>query len=60
VNLARKAGVHPALALDRANLKFSRRFQAIEKLASERGIAVSEAGLAVLDSLWDEIKKSET
>lgn len=59
VNLARKAGVHPALALDRANGKFERRFQGIEKLAAERGINVPEAGLAVLDSLWDEVKRSE-
>ena len=60
VNLARKAGVHPALALDRANKKFERRFQAIERLARERDIVVAEAGLAVLDSLWDEVKTSET
>ena len=30
VNLCRKVGVHASLALDRANAKFSRRFQAIE------------------------------
>jgi MazG family protein len=59
VNLARKAGVHPALALDRANKKFERRFQGIERLASERGIKVADAGLAVLDSLWDEVKARE-
>jgi ATP diphosphatase len=59
VNLARKAGVHPALALDRANRKFERRFQAIEKLAAERAIPVATAGLAVLDSLWDEVKRDE-
>ena len=59
VNLARKAKVHPALALDRANLKFSRRFAAIEAIAAERGIAVADAGLEVLDSLWDEVKRSE-
>lgn len=59
VNLARKAGVHPALALDRANRKFERRFQGIEKLAAERGIKVAEAGLSVLDALWDEVKASE-
>src|SRR5213593_2716 len=45
VNLARKAGVHPALALDRANQKFERRFAGIERLARERGISVSDAGL---------------
>jgi MazG family protein len=60
VNLARKAGVHPALALDRANAKFARRFQAIERLASERGIKVADAGLPVLDALWDEVKQRET
>jgi MazG family protein len=60
VNLARKAGVHPALALDRANAKFARRFQAIERLASERGIKVADAGLQVLDALWDEVKQRET
>jgi len=59
VNLARKAGVHPALALDRANRKFERRFVGIETLAAERGIKVNEAGLEVLDALWDEIKKGE-
>jgi MazG family protein len=59
VNLARKAAVHPALALDRANLKFETRFAGIERLAKERGINVAEAGLAVLDSLWDEVKASE-
>lgn len=60
VNLARKAGVHPALALDRANKKFESRFAGIERLARERGIPVADAGLAVLDSLWDEVKRSET
>ena len=59
VNLARKAGVHPALALDRANQKFARRFQAIEKLAAERQINVADAGLQVLDGLWDEVKRAE-
>jgi ATP diphosphatase len=56
VNLCRKAGVHPALALDRANAKFQARFEAVERLAAERGIDVRTAGLAVLDSMWDEIK----
>ena len=31
----------------------------IEKIAGERGIAVGDAGLAVLDSMWDEVKKTE-
>ena len=56
VNLARKLGVHPSLALDKANVKFAARFQGIEKLAASRGIDVRTAGLEVLDGLWDEVK----
>jgi nucleoside triphosphate diphosphatase len=56
VNLSRKAGVQPGLALDRANRKFRRRFEQIERLASERGIDVPSAGLEVLDGLWEEVK----
>jgi len=56
VNLCRKANVHASVALDRANMKFVQRFQAVERLAAERGIDVRTAGLAVLDALWDEVK----
>lgn len=57
VNLSRKLGVHPSLALDKANVKFAARFQGIERLARERGIDVTTAGLEVLDGLWDEVKR---
>jgi uncharacterized protein YabN with tetrapyrrole methylase and pyrophosphatase domain len=56
VNLARKAGVAPGVALDGANRKFRLRFDAIEGLAAKRGIDVHTAGLDVLDTLWDETK----
>ena len=56
VNLARKAGVQPGPALDRANQKFRARFEQVERLAAERGIDVGSAGLVVLDGLWDEVK----
>ncbi len=57
VNLSRKLGVHPSLALDKANVKFATRFQGIEALAKSRGIDVRTAGLGVLDTLWDEVKR---
>jgi len=60
VNLARKAGVQPGPALDRANRKFRQRFEAVERLASDRGIDVGSAGLNVLDGLWDEVKARDT
>ncbi|MBW7932499.1 MAG: nucleoside triphosphate pyrophosphohydrolase [Gemmatimonadaceae bacterium] len=59
VNLCRKCGVHPALALDRANAKFQRRFEGIEALAEARGIDVRTAGLTLLDTMWDEVKRGE-
>ncbi|MHB0948449.1 MAG: nucleoside triphosphate pyrophosphohydrolase [Gemmatimonadaceae bacterium] len=58
VNLCRKAGVHPGNALDRANGKFTHRFQGIEALAQARGIDVRTVGLEVLDRLWEEVKAS--
>ena len=59
VNLSRKAGVHPALALDKANAKFARRFKDVERLAAARGLEVGRATLEELDSLWDEVKSGE-
>jgi MazG family protein len=59
VNLCRKAGVHASIALDKANAKFERRFQQVEKLAQERGLDVAHAGLEKLDALWDEAKRAE-
>jgi ATP diphosphatase len=59
VNLCRKAGVHASLALDRANAKFARRYDAMTQLARIRGIDMREAGLTALDALWDEVKRGE-
>ena len=56
VNLARKARVQPATALDHANRKFRARFEAVEQLATERGMEMATAGLQALDALWDEVK----
>jgi uncharacterized protein YabN with tetrapyrrole methylase and pyrophosphatase domain len=60
VNLCRKAGVHASIALDKANAKFERRFRQIERLAAERGVDVTTAGLEKLDALWDEAKTLES
>lgn len=56
VNLSRKLNVDPRAALEKANAKFKTRFEAVEKLAQERGIELTQAGLDVLDRLWDEVK----
>ncbi|HEV8401029.1 MAG TPA: nucleoside triphosphate pyrophosphohydrolase [Gemmatimonadales bacterium] len=59
VNLARKLSVEPRRALERANAKFTRRFEAVETLAAERGLEMGRASLEELDKLWNEVKASE-
>ncbi|HKT07704.1 MAG TPA: MazG nucleotide pyrophosphohydrolase domain-containing protein, partial [Gemmatimonadaceae bacterium] len=57
VNLCRRANVHAAVALDRANQKFVRRFEAMEQIAAERGVALASLDLDALDALWNEVKR---
>ncbi|HJU64920.1 MAG TPA: nucleoside triphosphate pyrophosphohydrolase, partial [Gemmatimonadaceae bacterium] len=45
VNLCRRCGIHPALALDRSNQKFIRRFTAMQRLAAERKLDLSTLGI---------------
>jgi tetrapyrrole methylase family protein/MazG family protein len=59
VNVARHLGVDAELALRAAAAKFRRRFEALEALATERGIELATAGLDALDALWDEVKAAE-
>lgn len=59
VNLTRLAGSHSMGALQRANQKFTRRFEGLERLAGERGLELGRATLAELDALWDEVKLEE-
>ena len=56
VNLCRKAGVHGALALEAANLKFVRRLDAVSTLAATRSLDLATMDLPALDRLWDEVK----
>ncbi len=57
VNLARKLEIEPGQALEKANAKFTRRFEQIEALAEERGVEIGRASLAELDQLWEEVKR---
>ena len=55
-NLARHVDVDAEDALRGTNAKFERRFAYIEKSLSERGIALTDAGLDEMDRLWSEAK----
>ena len=59
VNLVRLAGHHPVTALDRANRKFRRRFEALERSAVAGGVVLGKASLEELDALWDAVKAEE-
>lgn len=57
VNLARKLGIEAGQALERANAKFTDRFEKMEKLAEERGLEMGRASLEELDKLWNVVKR---
>lgn len=58
VNWCRRLGVHPVTALNKANLKFDRRFRYVEKrcglLSGEKQPTLEE-----MDAAWDEAKMTE-
>ena len=59
VNLARHLAADPEDILRQTNLKFERRFAAIERALATRGKTPKEASLAEMDALWDEAKAAE-
>ncbi len=59
VNLARHLGADPEDVLRQTNLKFERRFGAIEQALAARGKTPKDATLAEMDALWDEAKAAE-
>jgi XTP/dITP diphosphohydrolase len=59
VNYSRFLKVDAENALERTNKKFIRRFQHMEKMAAAQGKALDELSLTEMDSLWNEVKKSE-
>lgn len=56
VNLAKWLDIDAESALREANAKFSRRFQALEKLAEARHLTLVEMNLDSLEALWQEVK----
>jgi tetrapyrrole methylase family protein/MazG family protein len=59
VNLSRKLGVDPSIALHQANGKFRRRFKAVEDEMERRGVEMSQAELAQMDGIWNDAKRAE-
>ncbi len=56
VNLARFTGVDPERAVKRANQKFSRRFQWMEREAREHGRRLADVPRMEMEGLWNQSK----
>jgi ATP diphosphatase len=59
VNLARHLDADPETVLRQTNLKFERRFAAIERALAARGKSPQQSSLAEMDALWNEAKEAE-
>ena len=59
VNLARHVDADPETVLRETNLKFERRFAAIELALAQRGKTPQSATLFEMDELWNEAKAAE-
>lgn len=57
-NLARKLGVDAEHALQDANWKFIRRFEAMERVAKQESRGLEDRSLDELDALWEQIKRA--
>jgi tetrapyrrole methylase family protein/MazG family protein len=57
VNLARKLGIDPTLALARTNKKFRDRFAYVEQQMKESNIPMDKEHMKEMDYFWDEAKK---
>jgi len=56
VNAARFAGIPAENALEEANRKFIRRFEAIEKEAASQGIQITDMSMEAMQAAWDRAK----
>jgi nucleoside triphosphate diphosphatase len=57
-NLSRKLGIEPEAALRRANEKFTKRFDALERAFASRGRMLSDATLGEMEAEWQRIKEA--
>ncbi|MBV6657709.1 MAG: nucleoside triphosphate pyrophosphohydrolase [Devosiaceae bacterium] len=58
VNLARKAGIDPNVALASTNRKFVARFEAVEAQLAQTDTPVGTADLETMEAAWQDVKKT--
>ncbi len=59
VNLARHLGTKAETALQKANVKFERRFRQVEQIIAAQGMVMSEASLDQMEAAWQQVKAGE-
>ncbi|RQW63783.1 nucleoside triphosphate pyrophosphohydrolase [Vibrio viridaestus] len=59
VNLSRHLKCDPEVALQKANLKFTRRFKGIESIVYQQGKNLDDFSLEQLDAFWEQVKVLE-
>ncbi|QHM72234.1 nucleoside triphosphate pyrophosphohydrolase [Mixta intestinalis] len=59
VNLARHLGTRAETALQKANVKFERRFRQVEQIIAAQGLAMNEASLDQMEAAWQQVKAGE-
>lgn len=60
VNLSRHLGVKAETALQKANLKFERRFREVERIVASRGLEMTGIDLDAMEEVWQEVKRQES
>jgi tetrapyrrole methylase family protein/MazG family protein len=58
INLCRYLDIDPSVALQRTNIKFTKRFKHVEKCMKENNCQMNAENLAVMDQYWNEAKTS--
>ncbi len=59
VNVARKCGIQPEMALNKSTDKFVRRFCALEDAVTADGKELQELNMETLDKYWEQVKMAE-
>jgi uncharacterized protein YabN with tetrapyrrole methylase and pyrophosphatase domain len=57
VNLCRYVKLEPSVALQKTNVKFTRRFRYVEKNMKEAGAEMNRENLPLMDRLWNAAKE---
>lgn len=59
VNLSRHLGKKAETALQKANIKFERRFREVERIIASQGMEMQQATLEQMETAWQQVKLKE-